>query len=65
MAFVVLCQKDRASCPGDYLAMFHQGRLRPWVHFWKRKPGNQAAMGKKVKSTLVLIILKKYFGFFF
>ena len=41
------------------------GGLRSFTRGGKEKPGNPAAMGKKVKSTLVLIILKKYFCVFF
>ena len=37
---------------------------RSFTRGGKEKPGNPAAMGKKVKSTLVLIILKKYFCVF-
>ena len=41
------------------------GGLRSFTRGGKEKPGNPGAIGKKVKSTLVLIILKKYFCFFF
>ena len=41
------------------------GGLRSFTRGGKEKPGNPGAIGKKVKSTLVLIILKKYFCVFF
>ena len=40
------------------------GGLRSFTRGGKEKPGNPGAIGKKVKSTLVLIIIKKYFCFF-
>ena len=46
-------------------SFFMPGGLRSFTRGGKEKPGNPAAMGKKVKSTLVLIILKKYFCVFF
>ena len=46
-------------------SFFMPGGLRSFTRGGKEKPGNPGAIGKKVKSTLVLIILKKYFCFFF
>ena len=45
-------------------SFFMPGGLRSFTRGGKEKPGNPGAIGKKVKSTLVLIILKKYFCFF-
>ena len=45
-------------------SFFIPGGLRSFTRGGKEKPGNPGAIGKKVKSTLVLIILKKYFCFF-
>ena len=45
-------------------SFFMPGGLRSFTRGGKEKPGNPAAMGKKVKSTLVLIILKIISVFF-